>query len=39
MAEVLKNLMLKLGFGRFYTQGGDAGGIITNGIAALYPQQ
>ncbi|XP_043286276.1 juvenile hormone epoxide hydrolase 2-like [Venturia canescens] len=38
MAVVLKNLMLRIGFDKFYTQGGDWGAIITAHLAALFPQ-
>lgn len=39
IAVVLKNLMLRLGFNKFYTQGGDWGAIITSNLAAMFPQQ
>lgn len=39
MAVVLKNLMLRLGFDKFYVQGGDWGAIITSDISVLFPQQ
>lgn len=39
MAVVLKNLMLRLGFDKFYTQGGDWGSVIVGQMAALFPQQ
>lgn len=39
MAVVLKNLMLRLGFNKFYTQGGDWGAIVTANMAAMFPQQ
>lgn len=38
MAVVLKNLMQRLGFEQFYTQGGDWGAIITANLAAMFPQ-
>lgn len=38
-AVILKNLMLRLGFEKFYTQGGDLGAMTTATLAALYPQQ
>lgn len=38
MAVVLKNLMLRLGFQKFYTQGGDWGSVITTDIATMFPQ-
>lgn len=36
-AHVLKNLMVRLGFEKFYIQGGDWGGIMAQLISALYP--
>lgn len=39
MANVMKNLMLRLGFDKFYTQGGDWGAIISANMASMYPQQ
>ncbi|KAG7202385.1 hypothetical protein KM043_018702 [Ampulex compressa] len=38
IAGILKNLMLRLGFEKFYTQGGDWGSIVTSNLAVLYPQ-
>jgi juvenile hormone epoxide hydrolase len=38
MAVVFKNLMTRLGFQRFYTQGGDWGSFITAAMATLFPQ-
>ncbi|XP_012286945.1 juvenile hormone epoxide hydrolase 2 isoform X2 [Orussus abietinus] len=38
MAVVLKNLMLRLGFQKFYSQGGDWGAIITEQMASLFPE-
>ncbi|NP_001295475.1 uncharacterized protein LOC105689317 [Athalia rosae] len=38
IAVVLKNLMLRLGFNKFYTQGGDWGAIITAHMAVLFPE-
>ncbi|XP_015523705.1 juvenile hormone epoxide hydrolase 1-like [Neodiprion virginianus] len=38
MAVILKNLMLRLGFKKFYTQGGDWGAIITANLASMFPQ-
>ncbi|XP_046739170.1 juvenile hormone epoxide hydrolase 1-like [Diprion similis] len=35
---VLKNLMSRLGFEKFYAQGGDAGSIITANMGVLYPE-
>lgn len=39
MAVILKNLMVRLGFEKFYTQGGDWGAILTAQMAALFPEQ
>lgn len=39
MAVVFKNLMERLGFEQFYTQGGDWGAGITASMAAMYPEQ
>ena len=39
MAHLMKNLMLRLGFDKFYTQGGDWGAVITANLASMYPQQ
>lgn len=39
MAVVLKNLMLRLGFDKFYVQGGDWGAIIVTQMSILFPQQ
>lgn len=39
MATVLKNLMLRIGFNKFYTQGGDWGGVIIQMMASLYPEK
>ncbi|KAJ8667313.1 hypothetical protein QAD02_008975 [Eretmocerus hayati] len=38
IAHVFKNLMLRLGFDKFYAQGGDWGGIIIASMATMYPQ-
>ncbi|KPI98602.1 Juvenile hormone epoxide hydrolase [Papilio xuthus] len=38
MAVVFRNLMHRLGFKKFYVQGGDWGGIITGNMATLFPQ-
>ncbi|XP_011495330.1 PREDICTED: juvenile hormone epoxide hydrolase 2-like [Ceratosolen solmsi marchali] len=38
MALILKSLMLRLGYDKFYTQGGDWGAVITSYMAVLYPQ-
>lgn len=39
MAVIFKNLMLRLGFNKFYAQGGDWGSIITSHLAGLYPDK
>ncbi|NP_001128399.1 epoxide hydrolase 1 precursor [Nasonia vitripennis] len=39
MAVVFKNLMQRLGFEQFYTQGGDWGSLITANMAVLYPKK
>lgn len=38
IAVVLKNLMLRLGFDKFYGQGGDWGALITAEMAMMFPQ-
>ncbi|XP_046470974.1 juvenile hormone epoxide hydrolase 1-like isoform X1 [Neodiprion pinetum] len=38
MTIVLKNLMSRLGFEKFYAQGGDAGSVITANMGVLYPE-
>ncbi|XP_043286277.1 juvenile hormone epoxide hydrolase 1 [Venturia canescens] len=37
MGVILKNLMTRLGFKRFYIQGGDWGSIITSTMASMFP--
>ncbi|XP_063914655.1 juvenile hormone epoxide hydrolase 2-like isoform X1 [Zophobas morio] len=37
-AMIFKNLMKRLGFDRFYIQGGDFGAIILQNLAVLYPE-
>ncbi|XP_032670379.1 juvenile hormone epoxide hydrolase 1-like [Odontomachus brunneus] len=37
MSLVFKNLMLRLGFNKFYAQGGDWGAMIVTHLSALYP--
>ncbi|XP_015125668.1 juvenile hormone epoxide hydrolase 1 [Diachasma alloeum] len=37
IAVVLKNLMLRLGFDKYYVHGGDWGAIITARMSALFP--
>ncbi|KAJ2947088.1 hypothetical protein O0L34_g16433 [Tuta absoluta] len=39
MAIIMRNLMHRLGFKRFYIQGGDWGGFIGSDIATLFPQE
>ncbi|XP_023160354.1 juvenile hormone epoxide hydrolase 1 [Drosophila hydei] len=38
MAVMLRNLMLRLGYNKFFIQGGDWGSILGSHIATLYPQ-
>ncbi|KAL2744846.1 juvenile hormone epoxide hydrolase 1-like [Vespula maculifrons] len=38
MGTIFKNLMTRLGFEKYYVQGGDWGAIITSSMAALYPE-
>ncbi|XP_072746900.1 juvenile hormone epoxide hydrolase 2-like [Anoplolepis gracilipes] len=38
MSMVLKNLMLRLGYDKFYVQGGDWGAVIVNAMSTLFPQ-
>ncbi|XP_025074005.1 LOW QUALITY PROTEIN: juvenile hormone epoxide hydrolase 1-like [Pogonomyrmex barbatus] len=37
MALIFKNLMLRLGFNKFYTQGGDWGAAIVSHLSSLFP--
>lgn len=39
IAVVLKNLMLRLGFSKYYVQGGDWGSTISADMSILFPQQ
>jgi pimeloyl-ACP methyl ester carboxylesterase len=39
MAHILKNLMLRLGHEKYYTQGGDWGAAVTAYMATVYPEQ
>lgn len=39
IAVVLKNLMLKLGFDKFYVHGGDWGAIIIAQMSSLFPNK
>ncbi|XP_015187740.1 PREDICTED: juvenile hormone epoxide hydrolase 1-like, partial [Polistes dominula] len=36
---IFKNLMTRLGFEKYYIQGGDWGAIITSSMAVLYPEK
>lgn len=38
MSVVLRNLMIRLGYDKFYIQGGDWGSILGSTIATLFPQ-
>ncbi|XP_011879720.1 PREDICTED: juvenile hormone epoxide hydrolase 1-like [Vollenhovia emeryi] len=37
IALIFKNLMLRLGFGKFYTQGGDWGSAVVAHMSSLFP--
>ncbi|KAJ2947087.1 hypothetical protein O0L34_g16432 [Tuta absoluta] len=39
MAVIMRNLMHRLGFERFYVQGGDWGGFIGSNIATIFPNE
>ena len=39
MTQLMKNLMLRLGFDKFYVQGGDWGAVIAANMGSMYPQQ
>lgn len=39
MAVILKNLMLRLGFNKFYAQGGDWGSAIVAHLSSLFPNK
>lgn len=39
IAHLWKNLMIRLGFDKWYTQGGDLGAFITALMALIYPEQ
>ncbi|CAH1104541.1 unnamed protein product [Psylliodes chrysocephalus] len=39
MAVIFKNLMTRLGFEKFYVQGGDWGGIIVSSLAVFFPEK
>lgn len=39
IAVILKNLMLRLGFNKFYLQGGDWGAVIVTQLSSLFPDK
>lgn len=39
MSVVFKNLMLRLGYDKYYVQGGDWGAAVIRTMSCLYPQQ
>jgi len=39
MSVIFKNLMLRLGFDKFYVQGGDFGSGIITYLASLFPDK
>ena len=39
ITHLMKNLMQRLGFEKFYIQGGDWGAVIVANMASTYPQQ
>jgi len=39
MSVIFKNLMLRLGYDKFYVQGGDWGSVVIHTMSCLYPQQ
>ncbi|XP_077299452.1 juvenile hormone epoxide hydrolase 1-like [Arctopsyche grandis] len=39
MAVVMRNLMERIGFDKYYIQGGDWGAVITSNMAVLYPDK
>uniref|UniRef100_A0A6P7GN73 Epoxide hydrolase n=1 Tax=Diabrotica virgifera virgifera TaxID=50390 RepID=A0A6P7GN73_DIAVI len=39
VAVIMKNLMTRLGFQKYYLQGGDWGGIIVANLASLFPEK
>ena len=39
MGHIFNNLMKRLGFNRYYVQGGDWGSIIATSMATLYPER
>jgi juvenile hormone epoxide hydrolase len=38
MAIIMRNLMVRLGFEKFYVQGGDWGSLIGNDVLTLFPE-
>ncbi|KAM3958733.1 juvenile hormone epoxide hydrolase-like [Aphomia sociella] len=39
IAVMFRNLMRRLGFTKYYVQGGDFGSVIANSLATLFPQE
>lgn len=39
ISVIFKNLMLRLGFKKFYTQGGDWGAIIATHLSVFFPDK
>jgi len=39
MAVVMKNLMERIGFKKFYVQGGDWGALIASNMGTLFPKR
>uniref|UniRef100_A0A2A4J6Z6 microsomal epoxide hydrolase n=1 Tax=Heliothis virescens TaxID=7102 RepID=A0A2A4J6Z6_HELVI len=39
IAAIMKNLMARLGFDKFYIQGGDFGALIANNMVTFYPEK
>lgn len=39
IAVIFKNLMQRLGFEKFYVQGGDWGSVIASDMAVLFPEK
>lgn len=38
-AVIMKNLMNRLGFNKYYVQGGDWGATIVSALSTLYPEE
>jgi len=38
MSVIMRNLMLRIGFDKFYVQGGDWGSVIGSNIATMFPE-